>query len=253
MKSTANPEWVHPGCQNLQTSRSLWVKNSMKSTTYDVCENRQNRYPNEPASRVRRQLKLADTRHVRPMSDPIQAHSKAPTVLVLASGRGERFLASGGSTHKLSALLDGKPVLQHTLDAVRASGLPWHLEDAGHPGMGDSIAAAVRAMPDANGWLILPGDLPLIQAATLRLLADALAHHEVVIPVYGRQDGQRGHPVGFAAQCRQSLLALEGSKGADPVVRAFNAIEIVVDDVGMVTDIDTMEDLQRAQAIINAR
>ena len=61
-----------------------------------------------------------------------------PTVLVLASGRGERFRASGGTVHKLQAELQGKPVLQHTLDAVRASGLPWHLEDRGHPGMGDS-------------------------------------------------------------------------------------------------------------------
>ena len=71
-------------------------------------------------------------------------HLTPPTVLILASGRGERFKASGGSVHKLQALLAGKPVLQHTLDAVRASGLPWHVEDAGHPGMGDSIAAAVR-------------------------------------------------------------------------------------------------------------
>ena len=75
-----------------------------------------------------------------------------PTVLVLASGRGERFIASGGSTHKLQALLAGKPVLQHTLEAVAASGLPWHLENAGHPGMGDSIAAAVRATSGVRPW-----------------------------------------------------------------------------------------------------
>ena len=91
-----------------------------------------------------------------------------PTVIVLASGRGERFIASGGTTHKLKALLHGKPLLQHTLDAVQASALPWHLEDAGHPGMGDSIAAAVRATSGAAGWMILPGDLPLVQAQTLR-------------------------------------------------------------------------------------
>ena len=87
-----------------------------------------------------------------------------PTVLILASGRGERFKASGGMVHKLQALLAGKPVLQRTLDTVRASGLPWHLEDAGHPGMGDSIAAAVRATAGAPGWLVLPGDLPSVKA-----------------------------------------------------------------------------------------
>jgi CTP:molybdopterin cytidylyltransferase MocA len=95
----------------------------------------------------------------------------SPTVIVLASGRGERFIAAGGSGSKLRALLAGKPVLERTLDAVRASGLPWHLEDAGHPGMGDSIAAAVRATPDAIGWLILPGDLPLVRPETLQAVA----------------------------------------------------------------------------------
>ena len=190
-------------------------------------------------------------------------------MLALASGRGERFLASGGSTHKLRALLAGKPVLDHVLDAVRASGLPWHLEDAGHPGMGDSIAAAVRATRDANGWLILPGDLPLIQSATLCLLADALGgspareladgppggspdavgQYEVVIPVC---DGQRGHPVGFSAACRDSLLNLRGNQGAACVFTSYKAIEIIVNDIGTVTDIDTLEDLQRAQTLIKA-
>ncbi|MFS2166500.1 NTP transferase domain-containing protein, partial [Variovorax sp. Varisp62] len=91
--------------------------------------------------------------------------ANSPVVIVLASGRGERFIAAGGTGSKLKALLAGRPVLERTLDAVRASGLPWHVEDAGHPGMGDSIAAAVRATPDAAGWLILPGDLPLVQPA----------------------------------------------------------------------------------------
>jgi molybdenum cofactor cytidylyltransferase len=172
-----------------------------------------------------------------------------PVVIVLASGRGERFAASGGSVHKLQADLAGKPVLQHTLDAVRASGLPFHLEDAGHPGMGDSIAAAVRATPDANGWLILPGDLPLIRPDTLRQVALAPSAHAVVLPVH---QGQRGHPVRFARACGPQLMALSGNQGAALVVRSNQAIEMIVDDVGCVTDIDTVEDLQRARQILQA-
>lgn len=177
-----------------------------------------------------------------------------PTVLVLASGRGERFIASGGSTHKLQALLAGKPVLQHTLDAVAASGLPWHLENAGHPGMGDSIAAAVRATSRASGWLILPADLPLVQGATLRAVAEMLAQRAVVIPVF---NGVRGHPVGFSATCRAGLLALKGDQGAASVVRAQEAVNSVafidVVDPGTVTDIDTLEDLRRAEMLLGQR
>ena len=42
---------------------------------------------------------------------------RLPVVLVLASGRGERFRASGGTTHKLQALLGARTVLDHTLAA----------------------------------------------------------------------------------------------------------------------------------------
>jgi molybdenum cofactor cytidylyltransferase len=172
-----------------------------------------------------------------------------PTVLVLASGRGERFTASGGQGSKLQALLAGRTVLERTLDAVRSSGLPWHLEDAGHPGMGDSIAAAVRATQDATGWLVLPGDLPLIAPESLRRVAQALATSDVVLPVYA---GQRGHPVGFGRACRDMLLALTGAEGAARVVRAFEARQLPLEDTGIVTDIDTVDDLAAAERKINA-
>lgn len=172
-----------------------------------------------------------------------------PVVLVLASGRGERFIASGGRGSKLQALLGGRPVLAHTLERVRASGLPWHLEDAGHPGMGDSIAAAVRATRGAPGWLVLPGDLPLVAPASLRAVAAALGAGEVVMPVHG---GQHGHPVGFGAAWGARLVALQGAAGAATVVQACRAAgklrELPLDDAGIVTDIDTVADLAAAQA-----
>ncbi|MDB5829918.1 MAG: molybdopterin-guanine dinucleotide biosynthesis protein MobA [Variovorax sp.] len=184
-----------------------------------------------------------------------------PTVIVLASGRGERFRAAGGSGSKLHAALAEQAVLAHTLDAVRASGLPWHLEDAGHPGMGDSIAAAVRATPDAAGWLILPGDLPLVQPATLRAVAAALAgvSHtgQAVQAAQPGFQGQRGHPVGFAAACYAQLAALEGNLGAAPVLRALRAADAVadvgVDDIGIVTDVDTPDALAEAERLLLAR
>lgn len=175
-----------------------------------------------------------------------------PTVVVLASGRGERFRASGGSGSKLAALLAGKPVLSHTLAAVQATGLPWHLEDAGHPGMGDSIAAAVRRTADADGWLILPGDLPLVRAVTLLQVARAMG--DAVDAVQPRYGGEHGHPVGFARGCRNALQSLEGAQGAAPVLqalrRAGRVADLDVDDVGVVTDIDTLDALARAEQLL---
>lgn len=175
----------------------------------------------------------------------------SPIIIVLASGRGARFAASGGTSPKLQAQLAGKTVLRHTLDAVLASGLPWYLEDSGQSGMGDSIAAAVRATwqadPQAAGWLILPADLPLIQSASLCAVAAALQDHEVVLPVY---HGQRGHPVGFGSACGQELLALTGQHGAASVLVSHATFALSVDDVGCVTDIDTVDDLRAAERLL---
>jgi molybdenum cofactor cytidylyltransferase len=165
-----------------------------------------------------------------------------PTVLILASGRGERFRASGGQGSKLAALISGKTVLQWTLDAVKSTGLPWHLEDAGHPGMGDSIAAAVRATLASNGWLILPADLPMIAPETVLAAARCLENGaQAVYPIY---QGQRGHPVGFAAASGSELRNLKGNRGAAGILSALDAIEFIVSDAGCATDIDTLEQLE---------
>jgi len=179
----------------------------------------------------------------------------APIVLVLASGRGERFRAAGGTGAKLQADLAGQTVLARTLAAVAGSGLRWHLEDAGHPGMGDSIAAAVRATSAAPGWLVLPGDLPLVLPDTLRRVAHALAAPvQAVQPVYR---GERGHPVAFAGACGEALAALTGDRGAHGVLKtlreAGRVAQIEVDDAGIVTDVDTPEALAAAARLLAAR
>lgn len=170
-----------------------------------------------------------------------------PTVIVLAAGKGERFKASGATQDKLQSLLCGQPVREHVLAAVRASGLPWHVVQREHtahlinPGMGDSIACGVAATPDAHGWLILPADLPLIQARTLLAVAEALQQHAmVVVPHY---EGQQGHPVGFASSCREALLLLSGDFGARTVVAQRTVCRLNVDDEGCVLDVDTLDSL----------
>jgi molybdenum cofactor cytidylyltransferase len=173
-----------------------------------------------------------------------------PTVIVLAAGKGERFKASGAPHDKLQTLLNGLPVRAHVLAAVHASGLPCHVVERSHtahlphPGMGDSIACGVAATPDAIGWLILPADLPLIQAHTLLTVAAALQQHAVVVPRYR---GQQGHPVGFASSCREALLQLTGDQGARAVVAQHQAHRLDVDDEGCVLDVDTVDALKRVE------
>ena len=193
------------------------------------------------------------------LNKPAHAASHGPCVLILAAGKGERFTASGGSTHKLQAMLGAKSVLQTTLASVEASGLPWHVEYGPHPGMGDSIAAAVSATARADGWLILPADLPLVQPHTLTTLAQQLCQLDasqlhVIQPFY---QGQKGHPVAFSRAAGRALSQLTGDQGAASVVKAAAQQQTLqrwdCDDIGCVLDVDTVTALERARQIWQQR
>lgn len=180
----------------------------------------------------------------------------SPIVLILAAGRGERFLASGGKSHKLAAALGGKAVLQHVIQAVENAGLAWHLvrPEGGTPGMGDSIALGVDATREASGWLILPADLPLIQPQSLQRVAEALTKHSLVVPNYHHRPG---HPVGFGREYLGELLALSGKNGAKAIVQLARqqgeVKEIPLTDYGIRYDIDTLADLEAAQRLLVVR
>nr|WP_315845572.1 NTP transferase domain-containing protein [uncultured Achromobacter sp.] len=194
----------------------------------------------------------------------------SPVVVVLAAGAGRRFREAGGAGSKLHARLLGRPVLDWTLAAVHASGLPWVLvERPEHEpdayGMGDSIARGVARQPDAPGWLILPGDLPLIDPASLINIAQSLRDGAlgdpwaVVRPLVAMPDGttQPGHPVGFGPAWQDALLGLRGESGAMPLVR--QAVQrgtmhpLPSDDAGCVQDIDHPDDLLRAERTLQSQ
>lgn len=89
----------------------------------------------------------------------------------------------------------------------------------------------------------IPVSYPLVSAL------EAAALPVVLMAMF---EGQRGHPVRFASACGDALAALQGNQGAAPVVSARAAIKIVVNDPGCITDIDTLDDLQRAERLLQA-
>lgn len=179
-----------------------------------------------------------------------------PVVLILAAGHGERFRAAGAKTDKLSAELTTqtgtRTVLEHVIAAACASGLNWYVvrhEQTAHlspQGMGSSIASGVTATPDASGWLVLPGDLPLIQPESLQAVSSALLHHPLVVPMI---NGQAGHPVGFGVNHRQALMNLRGDQGARVIVQQHTPYRLPLDDIGCILDVDTPTLLQHAQEL----
>ncbi len=183
--------------------------------------------------------------------------------LLLAAGQGRRF----GSDKLLHPLEDGTPlavVAARRLKAVcpiciavlrpeqtvlagllAAEGLRTVPCAEARDGMGHSLAAGVAASPDAGGWLVALGDMPFIQPQTLRQVADALSAGASLAAPW--LNGQRGHPVGFAAGWREGLLALAGDAGARDILGRHREAMLRIDttDPGVLRDVDTPQDLVR--------
>ena len=137
---------------------------------------------------------------------------------------------------------DEAPALRQALvQHLRDTDSPWQQQvvpEAAH-GMGHTLAAGVRATPQATGWVVALADMPALQASTVAAVAQALREGALIAaPVH---QGQRGHPVGFAAHWRESLLALQGDAGARDLLRAHadRVTAVPVDDPGCLLDVDT--------------
>jgi molybdenum cofactor cytidylyltransferase len=183
-----------------------------------------------------------------------------PAIIVTAAGLGSRF---GGAVHKLDQPFGSATVLLTTVRQALQTQLPVVVvTTAGRAaalagvlaqrdivvlsaaqaarGRGASIATGVVERSGAQGWLVLPGDMPLVQTDTLLAVAGALEQHPVA---YAQYRGRRGHPVAFAAELYSELIQLSSDDGARRVMLRYPAHGQEVDDRGVLLDIDTPSDL----------
>ncbi len=173
-----------------------------------------------------------------------------------------------GAQHKLEQAFGGGTVLGTTLQHAIETGLPVVVvttaaragqvapqlalrdivivdEADARRGMGHSIAAGVAERAAAVGWLVLPGDMPLVRPASILAVAAALEQQPVS---YAQYRGRRGHPVGFAAELFSELVLLSGDEGARRLIARYPAQAAEVDDPGVLADIDTAADLDALRA-----
>jgi CTP:molybdopterin cytidylyltransferase MocA len=103
--------------------------------------------------------------------------------------------------------------------------------------------AAVEA-PGVDGVLVTLVDVPLITAATVRLLCERaiVSPAAVVRAVHG---GRHGHPVIFKRTLFAGLQRADPAVGAKAVMRAATIEDVTVDDPGVVEDVDTPADYRR--------
>ncbi|ARP96872.1 nucleotidyltransferase family protein [Bordetella genomosp. 13] len=197
--------------------------------------------------------------------------------ILLAGGYGSRYAAESPGADKLLARLpDGRPVavaaaqamleaLPQALAVVRpeSTALAALLSAEGcrvvpavqaRQGMGGSLAAAAIALmrdtPSSRHCLVALADMPWLRSATVAHVALHSRGHRIAAPVY---EGQRGHPVAFAAELWPELAGLEGDEGARILLRRQGVHALPVDDPGVLADVDVPADLAAARTSPNGR
>jgi molybdenum cofactor cytidylyltransferase len=192
-----------------------------------------------------------------------------PTIVVLAAGLGTRFagtqpklaqpFAGAGGLTVLGATLRHAIETQLSVVVVTTAALaPLAARQLARRdivelspaeaarGMGHSIATGVAERSGAPGWLLLPGDMPLVRPSSILAVASALEQHPVV---YAQYQGRRGHPVGFAAELYSELVMLTGDEGARRLLARYPAHGQEVADPGVLIDVDTVDDLETARRL----
>ncbi|WP_233867791.1 nucleotidyltransferase family protein [Paraburkholderia adhaesiva] len=191
------------------------------------------------------------------------AYASFATGVLLAAGTGSRFDPEGLRNKLLAPLSNGRSVAHEAahrlllvvpkvIAVVRpgADALAHVLNEAGCDvvfsadtarGMGASLAVGVGAAHESESWIVALADMPRIAVATIEAVARAIDEGaSLAAPFY---EGQRGHPVGFGLEHRDALLALDGDAGARALLSAHALTRIVVDDPGILRDVDTPADL----------
>jgi molybdenum cofactor cytidylyltransferase len=178
--------------------------------------------------------------------------------IVLAAGRSTRM-----GDNKLLALLDGRPLVRHAVeaalgsaarpvvvvtgndaDAVRAAlnGLDVrfvHNADFA-AGMATSLAAGIANLDsEIDGALICLGDMPRVRAVHLDAIVAAAADGvHIVVPTHERK---RGNPVLLHRAVFADVLALRGDVGARSLIErhADRVRAVAIDDPAVLLDVDT--------------
>jgi molybdenum cofactor cytidylyltransferase len=198
---------------------------------------------------------------------------QAPRIaaIVLAAGLSRRMGAN-----KLLANLGGTPLVRRTVEralgwplermivvtgheaqAVRAALAGLDVDFIDNPdhaqGLSTSLRRGIAAVPgNCDGALVVLGDMPLVEAGTVKRLVAAFAPAEqwtICVPSWR---GQRGNPVLWGRSHFEALVRIEGDAGARGLMAASpdEVVEIEAEGDGVTLDADTPEALARLRSRI---
>lgn len=191
--------------------------------------------------------------------------------VVLAAGRASRM----GGPNKLLAEFGGEPLVRRTVMRALGSSASSVVVVTGHQsdrvsaalrglqvqlienpdfasGLAASLKRGVAALPsDADGALIVLGDMPGVSSADLTVLIEAFRKNDATSIVRATHGGKRGNPVILPRTLFSAVQLLEGDVGARHLVESGGA-DIVDVELGAAAllDVDTPEAMVSAGGVL---
>ena len=208
-------------------------------------------------------VETAEASHAAPRAPRIAA-------IVLAAGQSRRM----GAVNKLLASVDGKPMVAHVMESLKASQARPLVVVTGHDyaaveavlppksgngqgftlthnpdyasGLSSSLRRGLAALPESiDGVLVCLGDMPRVAPAVMNRLIAAFNPTEgraICVPTW---QGKRGNPVLFARRFFAEMQEIAGDTGARALIGEHSEVvcEVPMDDDAVLLDIDTPEAL----------
>jgi bifunctional UDP-N-acetylglucosamine pyrophosphorylase/glucosamine-1-phosphate N-acetyltransferase len=163
------------------------------------------------------------------------------SVVILAAGQGKRMKSD---LPKVLQPLAGRPLLQHVIETAReldaadihvvyghggervrealaSPDVSWALQ-AEQLGTGHAVMQAMPAVPDDHLMLILYGDVPMVEAATLRRLSEAAGENSIAVLSVRMKD-----PTGYGRVIRDragNVARIVEHKDANAKERAIDEV-----------------------------
>lgn len=172
------------------------------------------------------------------LSGPLASLSALDTTLrrVLTSGMPLLLIAPDDQAHAALALLPHQDVLAVPTPRLGQSHSDWLVRN---------IASGVMHRPQSAGWLLLPADMPMLQATTLQALAQGLGQGPIAYPTYRHR---RGHPIAVSSELFSELVRMECEQDLRRLAARYPSVDIEVDDPGVHMTMEAQADLNQLRA-----
>jgi molybdenum cofactor cytidylyltransferase len=189
--------------------------------------------------------------------------------VVLAAGASTRF-----GSPKALAELDGRPILEHVLDAIREAGIDEVVVVLGHAAdeiedgiewlderivrnpdpreMSSSLQIGLDAIADAEpavqAALIVLGDQPRTRPTVIRALIAAARTSSLSVMAPSYADGGGANPILLRREAFDLVDETSGDRGLGPLLEARPELVLEVPVGGGNPDVDTPGDLEALQS-----